>query len=159
MKILSFDIATTTGWALLSTKGKYASLKYGSIEVNPKNRIVEIYTSIKDLVKEHQPNIILIEDVFFSHNYRSFKVLSMMHSAVYLGCVAVYTPIILEANATAIRKAIGVKNTQREKIKILVMKQINKVFKTKIKDNDVTDALAIIVAYINSKKVFKVFDQ
>lgn len=159
MKILALDIATTTGWAFIKTRNKSADFKYGSITVSSKNRLKEINDAIKKLVKEHKPDIILIEDVFFSRNFRSFKVLSMMHAATYLGCIAEYTPIILEANATAIRKAIGVKNTEREKIKSIVMKKVNQMFGTRIKDNDVTDALAIIVAYLNEKKVFRNFDQ
>lgn len=159
MKILALDIATTTGWAVLEIKGKKANINYGSITVNSKNRLKEINNEVKTLIKNHRPDIVLIEDVFFSRNFKSFKILSMMHAATYLGCVAISNPIILEANATAIRKAIGVKNTEREKIKPLVMKMINQMFGIRLKDNDVTDAIAIIIAYLNDKKVFRVFGQ
>ena len=158
MKILALDIATTTGWAILEIKGIKANINYGSITVNPKNRLKEVNNAIKDLMK-NKPDIVLIEDVFFSRNFKSFKVLSMMHSAAYLACVSVSNPLVLEANATAIRKAIGIKNTEREKIKPLVMKKINQMFKIKLKDNDVTDAIAIIIAYLNDRKVFKNFSQ
>lgn len=159
MKILALDIATTTGWAFIKIKNKTAQYKYGTIKVNSKTRLQEINQAIKDLVKTHEPNIILIEDVFFSRNFRSYKILSMLHAAVYLGCIENYLPTILEANASAIRKAIGIKNSERDKVKLVVMKKINTMFGTKIKDNDITDALAIIVAYLNNKKVFKYFEQ
>lgn len=159
LKILALDIATTTGWAFIHIKNKTAQYKYGTIKVNGKTRLQEIYKEIKDLIKLYEPNIVLIEDVFFSRNFRSYKILSMLHAAVYLGCIETYLPTILEANASAIRKAIGVKNSERDKIKLIVMKKINKMFGTRIKDNDITDALAIIVAYLNNKKVFKYFEQ
>lgn len=158
MKILALDIATTTGWAFLNINKK-VHFEYGTIEVTPQNRLKEIKEEISLIVKKYSPDIILIEDVFFSKNFRSFKILSMLRAAVYLGCIENCSANILEATATTIRKTIGVKNNKREKIKKIVITKVNKILKTKIKNSDVADALAIIVAYLNDKKVFNGFTQ
>lgn len=67
MKILSLDISTKTGWALVTSSGLL--LEFGTVNVSkPRGyeRWMQFRTKIKDLIANTNPHVVVIEGYSFS---------------------------------------------------------------------------------------------
>jgi crossover junction endodeoxyribonuclease RuvC len=75
--VLGIDPGTrNTGYGVVFARGqRLAALDGGVIETEPnlplEKRLVRIHSAVSDLIKEHQPNAVAIEDLFFGQNARS----------------------------------------------------------------------------------------
>jgi crossover junction endodeoxyribonuclease RuvC len=75
--VLGIDPGTqNTGYGVVYARGqRLAALDGGVIETSPQDplekRLTRIYARLGDLIEEHKPNAMAIEDLFFGQNARS----------------------------------------------------------------------------------------
>jgi|ERR1700677_2373893 len=90
-RILAIDMSTKTGWALMVSDGKDCTLlEYGKIEktsepegMYPANFVEwaeDIHESIRDLIRDHAPDVLVIEETASgSKSIYSQKILEWIH--------------------------------------------------------------------------------
>lgn len=150
MIILGIDPGTaTTGWGLINSKSPYdfQMLKYGTIDTEPKQplptRIEQIYDQLIQLIKQHKPNKLAVESLFFNNNAKTALLVGQARGAVLLAGrkskinIEEYTPLQVKMAVTGYGRAD--KNQVQQMVKMLLK------LKTIPKPDDAADALAIAI--------------
>jgi crossover junction endodeoxyribonuclease RuvC len=117
MLILGIDPGfARVGWAILKNKDqKYSLLNCDCIETQKEivleERLVKIYKQINILIKKYKPDILAVEDLFFTNNAKTaFKVGEARGAIILAGAlqkipVFSYTPLQVKIGVTGYGKA------------------------------------------------------
>ena len=157
MNILALDIATKTGWSVFEDmRGSVTLLKHGCVDLSKgKTRALELQRFVKEKIKKHKIKLVLIEDIYFKRNISTFKLLCMFQTTVCLTCLN-HNIKVLKSPPSLIRRTISQANNYKKLDKEAVRLIVNKTFglRLKVKDYDVSDSIAVMLAYINNDKLF-----
>jgi crossover junction endodeoxyribonuclease RuvC len=145
MRILGIDCGTAiTGWAVLETKGPKL-LACGTIETSKytpeEHRLLDLGSSIRELLEEFNPDDLAIEDLFFFRNATTVIKVSQARGVVIYEAAKKglryfsYTPPQVKQRITGYGKA--------DKQQMIFM--VNKILKLeeKVTQDDAADAVAI----------------
>lgn len=156
MVILGIDPGyARVGWAIVqSDKGKAISDKFGCIETSKdtdsQDRLVYVYKQICALIKKYKPDVLAIEELFFTTNAKTaFKVgeargVITLAGAIKKIPVFSYTPLQIKIAVTGYGNAD--KGQVGRMIKaILKLKEMPKL-------DDTADALAVALTHSFTKK-------
>lgn len=147
MVILGIDPGfARVGWALLENrKSKLEARNYGCIETSKdtdsQERLVDVYKQICALIKKHKPDVLAIEELFFTNNAKTaFKVgeargVIILAGAIQKIPVFSYTPLQVKIAVT------GYGNAEKTQVgrmikAILKLKEMPKL-------DDTVDAIAV----------------
>ncbi len=157
MRILGIDPGIgRTGYGIIEANGQELIAKsYGCIETEAKTemgeRLTDLYDQILGLIKEHKPDAVGIEDLFFNTNAKTALIVGQARGVIMLAVskskvpLAVYTPLQVKMAVTGYGRAE--KGQVGQMIKILLkLESIPKL-------DDTTDALAIAVTHAFSYKM------
>ena len=158
MKILGIDPGLiNTGFGLLEQNGsKITLIDYGIVHP-PKNdhlsvRLKVIYNDVLSIIKKYKPQVCVVEEVFYSKNFKSSLLLGQARAAVLIAA-AMMGVDVAEYSARKIKQSItGNGNSSKEQIQfmvknILVMRELPKPI-------DASDALAIAICYYHNNNFF-----
>lgn len=150
-KIFGIDPGTAiTGFGVIAVdNGKFSFLDAGVIRTPAKQalemRLETIYADLSELIKEHSPDFIAIEQIYFANNVktaisvaqaRGVAMLAAIHGG---GEVAEYTPLQIKQAITGYGRAE--KKQMQDMVKVLLgMNEISK-------PDDAADALAIAICH------------
>lgn len=155
MKILGVDPGIgRMGWGVIvKEKNTIHTIGYGCIETLPNSdapgRLYAIHDEISRIIDEYNPEILAIEDLFFSKNVKTAFSVGQARGVVLLAAsqknlsVAVYTPPQVKSAVTGYGKADKKQVGQMVKLQ-LRLKEIPK-------PDDTADALAIALTHIFTK--------
>lgn len=152
MRILGIDPGTgIMGFGVIETKGagKAALVDAGVIRTRPHQpldeRLVEIYASIEEIIKDTRPTTAAIEKLFFAQNVTTAISVSHARGVAMLVCkqagleVFEYTPLQIKQAITGYGRAE--KSQIQEMVKILLnLKEVPK-------PDDCADALACAITH------------
>jgi crossover junction endodeoxyribonuclease RuvC len=160
MIILGIDPGTaTTGYGLIKKDGqKYQFLKYGCILTPAKtplhDRLETIFEELTELVSEHQPDHIAVEELFFNSNTTTAMSVGQARGVILLAAkkaglsIFEYTPLEVKMALTGYGRAD--KKQMQQMVKVLLgLSEIPK-------PDDAADALAIAICHGQSFKELKV---
>ncbi len=151
MIILGLDPGTArVGWGIVKANGTtYESVAYGLIETDkemlPEDRLKEIFDALQTLIKQYKPEVISIEDLFFSTNAKTAIAVGQARGVLLLACAkhhiktASYSPLTIKRAITGDGKA------DKRQVQYMVTKQLH-LLETP-KPDDVADALAIALTH------------
>ena len=151
MIIIAFDPGTYhTGYAILNDKSEL--LKYGVISsadrINLGKRLQTIYKYTTDLIRAYGPAVIACEDQFVGGNKKTALILREATAIIRLASTEWDVPFILYGN-TDVKKAVCKDGrASKEKIREAVQKKFN----VEIKDNNITDAIAVGLTSLNKEQ-------
>jgi crossover junction endodeoxyribonuclease RuvC len=149
MIILGIDpgIADTGYGVIAKSKDKLKALDYGSIKTKPKiptpNRLSDIRNQLKKIIKLHKPNVMAVEEIFFSKNTKTAISVAESRGVVISlgiesGCqIREFTPLEVKQALTGYGKA------DKKQIQIMVKTILN--LKSIPKSDDASDALAVAI--------------
>lgn len=156
MRILGIDPGIgRCGWGIIEKKGNsFVAVSYGCIETDPKQsiekRLCALYEAISDIFKEHKPEALAIEELFFNTNAKTAFVVGQARGVALL-CGAqhnlktsTYTPLQVKMALTGYGRA--------EKVQIGRMIKVLLKLETIPKPDDTADALAIALTHGFSRK-------
>ena len=159
MVILGIDPGfARVGWALVkSDKRRATSDKFGCIETsknnNPQERLVDVYKQISSLIKKYKPDVLAIEELFFTNNAKTAFKVGEARGVIILACamqkipVFSYTPLQVKIAVTGYGNAD--KGQVGRMIKaILKLKEIPKL-------DDTADAIATALTHAFTNKKLK----
>ncbi len=142
-----------TGFGLISKEkgGKIKCLSYGSIKTSAKigmaERLETLSEELEKTIKEHQPDLVAIERLFFCKNVKTAMAVSQARGVILLICqknkrkIIEFTP--LEVKQAVCSYGQAGKSQVQKMVKILLG------LSKEIKPDDAADALAIAVSAVN----------
>jgi len=158
MIILGIDPGTaTTGYGVILVKNmnsknrdNFKCLGYGSIKTSPEmampQRLKKLHNELSKLLKEHQPEIMVVESLFFFKNLKTAMPVSQAKGVILL--TAAKKNILVHEFTPPQVKMLIAGSGKAEKIN--VQKKVQAIFGMKDvpKPDDAADALAIALTYV-----------
>lgn len=162
MKILGIDPGfATVGYGILDkeTKGKISVVDYGVIET-PKTenlavRLAMLEEGMYRLLKEHKPDEIAVEELFFAKNVKTAIAVAHARGVILLTCIKEcgrlfeYTPMQIKQALTGYGRAEK-KQMQLVTASLLKLKSIPR-------PDDAADALAVALTHSYTSKLSALF--
>lgn len=162
MNFLFLDLSTkSTGYAISDDKGKL--ITYGLITASSSNnvsRIQKIQSGIIELVKQHNIEKLIVEDVHpEAYGYSdTARLLMWLQGSIVLGAHTINNNINSKSiefmQASEWRKNLGIKTgrgIKRENLKPLDIKYVKDTYGIDAND-DVCDAICLYTAYFKSQQ-------
>lgn len=152
MRVLGIDPGTArTGWAVLEKKkNSVTAIAFNCFETRKEEgvseRLEKIFKEIKRLIKEYSPDIVAIEEVFFSSNAKTAFAVGQARGVIFLASQIKkiknksYSPLQVKKTVTGYGRAE--KKQMGEKVKsILKLSEVPKL-------DDTCDALAVALTHL-----------
>lgn len=141
-----------TGYAIIDVAGNRASVvSHGVVKLPHKQPVTErlklLDAALRELVAEHRPDEVVVEEVFAAHNVRSALVLGQVRGVVIVaaggGCP------IFEYSARAVKKAVaGYGQAEKEQVAQMVKALLGL---NETPPQDAADALALALCHVHSR--------
>lgn len=153
MKVLGIDPGSETlGWGVVEGSGtKYSSLDYGVVKSNPKDafskRLRNIYDGVQEIIDAHKPDVVSIEEAFYSVNVSVALKLGQVRGTVLLLAeqkeieIAEYSPRLIK------QTVVGYGNA--DKVQVQEMVKLLLGLKSIPQPHDAADALAIAICHFH----------
>lgn len=159
MRILGIDPGIgRTGWGVVEVQSSKLKVQsYGCVETSMEQplekRLEQLYREICDIINEHKPDSLAIEELFFNTNAKTALVVGQARGVILLAAaqqnlpVAVYTPLQVKIAVAGYGRA---EKKQVEKMVMTILKLAKKP-----KFDDTSDALAIALTHAYSYRFQK----
>ena len=162
VRILGIDPGyARVGWGIIEVEsspprwaGKLKVESYGCVETSkntdPQERLVYVYKEVCALIKKYKPDVLAIEELFFTNNAKTaFKVgeargVIILAGAMQKISVASYTPLQVKIAVTGYGNADKTQVGRMVKA-ILKLKEMPKL-------DDTVDAIAVALTHAFTKK-------
>ena len=159
MKILGIDPGyAILGFGVIEMKGSdFSLIEYGALRTDASmempERLVEIYRQLMEIIENHRPDEVAIEELFFNQNTKTAMMVSQARGVAILAIanskltVHEYTPLQVKQGI------VGYGRADKKQVQIMV-KNILKLEETP-KPDDAADALAIAICHGNTAQYNK----
>lgn len=157
MRILGVDPGLgRLGWGVIEAESnKQKALGYGCIETPTKmpdsERLLMVYEGLQAVIKNYQPEIMAVEELFFSRNVTTAFMVGQARGVVLLAAAEAGLSVATHAPNQVKLAVTGYGNAEKKQIAQMV-KVILKLEKIP-KLDDTTDALAIALTQAFSGKM------
>ena len=154
MRVLGVDpgIALTGYGIVEDNNNMLTALSYGCITTSSKDSISDrlkiIYNNICNIITRYNPDILAIEEIFFSTNVKTAIIVGEVRGVVILGAsnynlsIVEYTPLEVKQTLT------GYGHADKKQIQYMVKNLLN--LPDIPKPDDVADGLAVAISHIYS---------
>ncbi|MFA6038241.1 MAG: crossover junction endodeoxyribonuclease RuvC [Legionellales bacterium] len=113
-------------------------------------RLERIFTDLQTIIKQYQPTVVAVEEVFMSKNANSALKLGQARGAA-ITAVAIHQLPVAEYAARKIKQAItGYGQAEKQQVRLMVMSLLNLNKQPQI---DASDALAVALCHFHSHGV------
>jgi crossover junction endodeoxyribonuclease RuvC len=154
VRILGIDPALrTTGYGVIERRGRALSLIEAGV-VAPRadrsleRRLADLHAAITGVIEQTEPNVVVIEELYTT--YKNPMTAILMGHARGVMCLAsaqAGVPVYTLGHAHVKRALVGSGSAKKDQVNAMVTRLLN--LRTAPKPNDVSDALAIAIAYLN----------
>ncbi len=135
---------------------EWQAVCYGCIETNAKNcfvdRLEEMHKELLYLIKKYQPQVAVVEDLFFAKNVKTAIKVSQARGVILLTLKQAEIKII-EVTPLQMKQAItGYGRAEKNQVQKMVKLELK--IKKNIKPDDAADALALAITGIAIRKSY-----
>ena len=156
MRLISIDPGLgATGFSILELKkNKINLLAYGLIKSDTKDKLPKrlnyIFEEMNKILDKFMPDVLAIEDAFYSKNVKSAMILGQARGAIILSGAQADLPVYEFAPRKVKMSVCGNGAATKEQVAFMVTKilQLNE----EIKSYDITDSIAVGICFFNQKK-------
>jgi crossover junction endodeoxyribonuclease RuvC len=157
MRVFGIDCGTEfTGWGVVEVddSGRAMKLRYlcaGAVKLNKKEstamRLMQVHSELSELLRAWQPDMVAIEEVFFSANAKSALKLGQVRGVAMLAAancgltVAEYAPLAIKS------AVVGYGLAAKEQVQFMVARLLE--LEEAPKPADAADALAIAICHVH----------
>jgi len=155
MRVLGIDCGTEyTGYGVVELDGddRLICLTCGAIQVSPRNpmakRLSIIFERLGQIILEHQPDNVAIEDIFHAINAKSALKLGQVRGVAMLAAssaglaVAEYAPLTIKS------AVVGYGRAEKQQVQHMVTRLLN--LAEIPEPPDAADALAIAICHLHT---------
>jgi crossover junction endodeoxyribonuclease RuvC len=154
MRVLGIDPALrVTGYGVIQLSGRSVALVEAGV-VSPRTdraleeRLAELYRGIAEVLEQTKPDVVVIEELYTT--YKNPMTAILMGHARGVMCLAsaqAGVPVKTLGHAHVKRALVGSGAARKDQVNAMVTHLLK--LRTAPKPNDVSDALAIALAYMN----------
>jgi crossover junction endodeoxyribonuclease RuvC len=155
MRVLGIDCGTEfTGFGVVEQGGggKLRYLAAGAICSSKKDpmsdKLSHIYKSLSALMMTHHPDVVAIEEVFYSVNAKSALKLGQVRGVAMLAAASAGLPIAEYAPLAIKSAVVGYGRAEKSQVQQMVMKLLQ--LATLPETEDEADALAIAICHLHT---------
>lgn len=153
MRVLGIDPGSETlGWGVVDGIGsKYSLVGFGTVKSNPKHsfssRLLNIYNGVAEVMAEHSPDVLSVEDTFYAVNVGVALKLGQVRGITLLLAeqrgleIAEYAPRLIK------QTVVGHGNAEKQQVGQMV--KILLGLKEVPKPHDAADALATAICHFH----------
>ena len=157
MRVFGIDCGTEcTGYGIVewddaARAPQLISLGAGGIRLSKKDplpqRLALVYTTLLALLEVHQPDVVAIEEVFYSVNAKSALKLGQVRGVALLAAATAHLPTAEYAPLKIKSTVTGYGLAQKEQVQFMVARLLN--LTSVPEPSDAADALAIAICHIH----------
>jgi crossover junction endodeoxyribonuclease RuvC len=107
-------------------------------------RLCQIYDGLRELIREHRPKTLALEDIFLAHNVKSAFTLGQVRGVVLLAAAQASLPVHLYAPLVVKKAVVGYGGATKAQVKLMVEQLLG----LKVNNNHAADALAVGVCHL-----------
>jgi crossover junction endodeoxyribonuclease RuvC len=111
-------------------------------------RLAYIFTELSALLEEHRPDVVAVEEVFYSVNAKSALKLGHVRGVALLAAAMQNLPVAEYAPLTIKSAVVGYGQAQKEQVQFMVARLLN--LERAPEPADAADALAIAICHANT---------
>ena len=146
----------TTGFCILEFfKSKTKLVAYGKIKPPKQDRLerrlMYLYDEIFSVISKFRPNVMVLEDSFYSKNIKSAVILGQARSTLMLAGAKSKIDIYEFAPRKIKQSLCGNGSATKEQVQYMVTQILN--LKEIPKPIDITDAMAVGLCFVNNYKI------
>lgn len=163
MRVLGIDPGSvTSGYGIVDEVGSVISyVGCGGISSPSKlafpERLKRIYDGLEAVIREHRPEAVAVESIFFAKNVQSALKLGHARGVALLAAMNFNLPVF-EYTALEIKQAVvGYGQAEKAQVQKMVMALLK--VKSIPGPHDASDALAAAICHIHSARMKKVVDR
>jgi crossover junction endodeoxyribonuclease RuvC len=158
MRVFGIDCGTEiTGFGVVepvasSTLDQIACLTFGAIRLSKAKalplRLVELHRTLLEELERWQPEVVAIEEVFYSVNAKSALKLGQVRGVALLAAAELQLPVAEYAPLSIKSSVVGYGLAKKEQVQFMVARLLNL---TEIPEPaDAADALAIAICHLHT---------
>jgi crossover junction endodeoxyribonuclease RuvC len=155
MRVLGIDCGTEyTGYGVvdLATAGKLTCICCGAIKLLAREplpvRLSRIYSCLEELIVEHRPEQVAIEDVFYAVNVKSALKLGQVRGVAMLAAAAAGLEVSEYAPLSIKSAVVGYGKAEKQQVQHMVTRLLN--LSEPPEPVDASDALAIAICHLHT---------
>jgi len=158
MLVIGIDPGTAiTGYGLIreNEDGSLEAVDYGAVEtspgVEPHLRLLDLFRSLRDILRTHKPHSAAVEKLYFSRNVRTAISVGQGRGVALLSLAEAGLPVF-EYTPLEVKQAVAGyggadKNQVQQMVRVLLNLDV-------IPDpDDAADALAVAICHLHSRKM------
>src|SRR5271168_1749086 len=163
MRVFGIDCGTEfTGYGVVEVdeSGRLSRLVYlgaGAIKLSKKDktpqRLAQVYAELTALITEYQPEVVAIEEVFFSANAKSALKLGQVRGVALLAAATCGMPVVEYAPLSIKSSVVGYGLAAKEQVQFMVRRLLNN--EDAFDSADAADALAIAICHIHTAQTLQ----
>lgn len=152
MKVLGIDPGTgRVGWGIVNhEKGNDVLVECGCFETKVKSdlpeRLLKIYQFLKELIKEHKPDILSVESLFFATNAKTAFDVGAARGVILMAGQEAGLPIFQYTPLQVKSSLVGYGQADKKQIQFMVTRILH--LKETPKPDDAADAVAIALTHL-----------
>jgi crossover junction endodeoxyribonuclease RuvC len=157
MRVFGIDCGTEfTGYGVVEVDASARNVRLrhlcaGTVRLSKKDRtpvrLLQVYTELLALLQLWQPNVVAIEEVFFSANAKSALKLGQVRGVAMLAAAACDLTVAEYAPLTIKSSVVGYGLAAKEQVQFMVTRLLE--LEETPKSPDAADALAIAICHIH----------
>jgi crossover junction endodeoxyribonuclease RuvC len=155
MRVLGIDCGTEyTGFGVveLCLDGKLVCLTCGAVKLSPREplplRLATIFERLGAIIREHQPDNVAIEDIFYAVNVKSALKLGQVRGVAMLAASAAGLTVASYAPLTIKSAVVGYGRAEKQQVQHMVTRLLN--LAEIPQPPDAADALAIAICHLHT---------
>jgi len=158
MRVFGIDCGTEfTGYGVVEVDSearmpRLVHLAAGTIRLNKKDktpqRLAQVYAELTAMMALHQPDVVAIEEVFFSANAKSALKLGQVRGVAMLAAATSRLPVVEYAPLKIKSAVVGYGLAAKEQVQFMVTRLLE--LDRAPESPDAADALAIAICHIHS---------
>jgi crossover junction endodeoxyribonuclease RuvC len=155
MRVLGIDCGTEyTGYGVveLGPAGELRCCTCGAIKLSPKHpmpeRLSRIFSTLTDIVRQHQPDQVSIEDVFYALNVKSALKLGQVRGVAMLAAACAGLPVAEYAPLSIKSAVVGYGKADKLQVQHMVTRLLR--LDAPPDSPDAADALAIAICHLHT---------
>ncbi len=153
MRVLGIDPGSETlGWGVVDGSGsKYSLVEFGTVKSSPREafskRLMKVFRGVEAIVDQHQPDVLSIEEAFYSINVNVAMKLGQVRGVMLLLAeqqglaIAEYAPRLIK------QTVVGYGNAEKHQVGEMVRVLLK--LKSVPTPHDAADALAIAICHFH----------
>ena len=155
MRVLGIDCGTQfTGYGVveLDSEAKLVCVTCGAIKLSPRDplceRLATIFERLSEIIREHHPDNVAIEEIFYAVNVKSALKLGQVRGVAMLAASSVGLQVSEYAPLTIKSAVVGYGRAEKQQVQHMVTRLLNLA---EIPESpDAADALAIAICHLHT---------